>query len=994
MILKTIELSNIRRFAPNQKIEFGQGATILLAPNGTGKTAIFEAIELALTDQVSRLKKSNLSPLVRDQQTQAKVTLEFDDWARTVLLDKNGDIHESVKGKLSNIFGKISKDDWPFLLRLTHLLDQRDRDWFVQLAESREAGDQLARLPLGKDAAQVNDILSSVKTNMTKTSKAADEKQEQKKKERDGWLDLLRQRDFATQFADRPLVPLADLGSRIRKLFADSNSSALSINQTSLSLLQDWRAELSIEYERTLKNLQQRIAELATAAAIPSEFELEKATLANAREQSEKCISDRKNLEDERAKTLLSQKEVIDKISEIVLLKNDVAEKVRKVQLFNEANALFLDKKKNLEDAAFEFNAASSTILSQRTLVTELRGVENLHKIFDLRRNEHIKFEKMTGEARLNFLEWKDIQVKLNLLAGSLRQAKSVMEDLQIRSREKEIAVTTRELELQHAQASFQAITATTDAIRTAVSTIASQLPMERGDCPVCQAEYEAVELHARIARVLETMNPAVALASKQLNAAQISAQTAKTEKIDIENEIKAAQAILFQIQSQQLELTTRMESIRSIPLFRDLEIDAAADVIDMRSAELHSMQEQLQRDLANAPLLKSAEDTAISVGELNAKEQQLLDLQTKHTTLVDECNLAKINMDAVSIDVNLLPSIETLSKELSELESMLADVIVNQESITAKLRNWEAALLNADAVITRINSNVQASNDILQKVQAKWLVLSLLGEPSVSTLENEIQRIKLALTNTQIAHSELIQIEKELARWSSAESYQRIQEQIESQKAERSESEYSTWLENELSLAKSSSQQKKIQKDTLDTFSNKLKIEIDNMGGSVKAVEPYWQALLKRLVREPRFSATNLDYTNKNRKSHAAVKVVLNGADVPVADIASEAQMTDIQLSFMLSMALVHSWSPWKALLLDDPTQHHDLVHAASVFDVLRDYIVDHGFQVVIATHDALQARFFLRKLQNDGIDARLWSLHPGENGVQTKELLHTTYE
>ena len=95
-----------------------------------------------------------------------------------------------------------------------------------------------------------------------------------------------------------------------------------------------------------------------------------------------------------------------------------------------------------------------------------------------------------------------------------------------------------------------------------------------------------------------------------------------------------------------------------------------------------------------------------------------------------------------------------------------------------------------------------------------------------------------------------------------------------------------------------------------------------------------------------------------------------------------------------MLAMAHVHRWSPWKALLLDDPTQHHDLVHAAAVFDLLRDYIVDYGFQVVVATHDAVQARFFLRKLQNDGIEARLWGITLGTNGVEAKELARTAHD
>jgi ABC-type hemin transport system ATPase subunit len=101
------------------------------------------------------------------------------------------------------------------------------------------------------------------------------------------------------------------------------------------------------------------------------------------------------------------------------------------------------------------------------------------------------------------------------------------------------------------------------------------------------------------------------------------------------------------------------------------------------------------------------------------------------------------------------------------------------------------------------------------------------------------------------------------------------------------------------------------------------------------------------------------------------------------VLAVASEAQMTDLQLTFLLAMAQQHHWSPWRALLLDDPTQHHDLVHASAVFDLLRDYIADYSFQVVIATHDALQARFFMRKLENDGIASRLWTLKPTDAGV-----------
>jgi DNA repair protein SbcC/Rad50 len=118
----------------------------------------------------------------------------------------------------------------------------------------------------------------------------------------------------------------------------------------------------------------------------------------------------------------------------------------------------------------------------------------------------------------------------------------------------------------------------------------------------------------------------------------------------------------------------------------------------------------------------------------------------------------------------------------------------------------------------------------------------------------------------------------------------------------------------------------------------------------------------------EPRFANTNLNSFLYYKKQHANVKVVLHGEKVIASHVASEAQITDLQFAFLLAMARTYQWSSWKALLLDNPTQHHDLVHASAVFDLLRDYIVDHNFQILLARHDSVQAKFFVRKLENDG--------------------------
>jgi hypothetical protein len=87
-----------------------------------------------------------------------------------------------------------------------------------------------------------------------------------------------------------------------------------------------------------------------------------------------------------------------------------------------------------------------------------------------------------------------------------------------------------------------------------------------------------------------------------------------------------------------------------------------------------------------------------------------------------------------------------------------------------------------------------------------------------------------------------------------------------------------------------------------------------------------------------------------------------------------------------MLAASATFPWSRWKALLLDDPTQYHDLIHATSLFDVLRNMVRFAGYQIIISTHDDEQAGFLRRKLDSVRIPwVECRYLAHGPNGIQT---------
>lgn len=191
--LNSITLSNLRKFGPDVEIELSPGATIILAPNGTGKTTLFEAIEFGLTGKVARLQ-DNINNVIRDDEASAKVSLNFTGFSATSSVTAAGEV--SQEGDLTALFPGIPKSDLPFLLRLTHLLDQRENEWIVK-ADDKDAGSQLAKLPIGREGSRAGATLPSVRRSLTEQKNREQQALIDLKKELQEWNRLIQERDIA-----------------------------------------------------------------------------------------------------------------------------------------------------------------------------------------------------------------------------------------------------------------------------------------------------------------------------------------------------------------------------------------------------------------------------------------------------------------------------------------------------------------------------------------------------------------------------------------------------------------------------------------------------------------------------------------------------------------------------------------------------------------------------------------------------------------------------
>jgi DNA repair exonuclease SbcCD ATPase subunit len=77
-MLSNLRLKNFKVFK-DQEIEFHEGTTAVVGPNGSGKTTILEAIEFALFKRVTRKEKTlkSAEDLIRHGDKKSKVELEF-----------------------------------------------------------------------------------------------------------------------------------------------------------------------------------------------------------------------------------------------------------------------------------------------------------------------------------------------------------------------------------------------------------------------------------------------------------------------------------------------------------------------------------------------------------------------------------------------------------------------------------------------------------------------------------------------------------------------------------------------------------------------------------------------------------------------------------------------------------------------------------------------------------------------------------------------------
>lgn len=975
--LNKISISNARRFAKDVEIDFGKGATILLAPNGTGKTTIFEAIELALTGSLESKLGNPPNALIRDGKKELDIRLDFDNDLFCEVAFRHGQ-NPILKGNHQSLFGdKI--DSVPYLLGLTHILDQRGKGWFVS-SDQKGAGDKLDKLSIGQGLNTVNSKKTSLTRVINQETLLLEKQLEQKIINLKEFEKIKTERDSAS--SDYKLLPLESIQKTINygyQLLNDSNID-IKLNQEALSMfLEQTNLLLNTEIDKISK-LKVNYSSIGSKL----DFYEKNATLIT------NINTDIKNKEtqigtlNEDLKSHQIKSVEADKAKAILLEENE------SIKLIESTLNLLLIEKNKYAQAIQTHGVLEQSVVEKEKNINPLR--KELDNFLKLKKEHEVIDSEISQSAKqvsdINKLyplqdQWASLTREILSREKQVipNKEKSKFE-LSEKSEEQKKAIHELNYKIEQAIEVLNKYKEGANAIQNSVTNISRYLPVDQGKCPVCNTSFTPEQLQEQIKIALELMNPAshnmtqsikeLELEQRQLND---KLNITKVSITEIDDKISKEKAVL------ENDKRTVLFIMKSFPSCNDSEMGLKyiTTTLEKKSSNQKQLIEK-KKLLTEKPLDNTITDLRLKYEksrieleefklEKKAKEQELKILSEKIVVFEEKTkgnNLDKLVIDKSKLEERIITS-DKLTSENSK----------NKVILGTKLEALQIELLKIKDQLLELNSKQIT-------IETEW---------TESGLQDKPKQVALLLANSEIeslqkkCKESVIQLNvtrQELMIWEKASRFIELDKKVKSSCEDRTEGEYLSYLMEEVKNQEEKLSRMQAKQDTIKTLFRNVTSELSNVSQYIDSINEPWGELLKRTIVNSRFSTGDLLKSSTVRnKPTAEIAAMLNGHNIPVNRIASEAQLTDLQLTFMLAMAKQHHWTPWRALLLDDPTQHHDLVHASSVFDLLRDYIFDFDFQLMLSTHDSQQANFFRRKLENDGIENKVYKLKVGNDGV-----------
>ena len=1014
IFLSRIAIHDFRTFGDFEiDIPAAPGLVLLTGTNGLGKSSFFDAIEWGLTSKIRRfdpyLKSGKKKLVEKDYLTRRGA----EPGAHRVSLTFSGsDPIERGEGNttpMADIIAQLARPDRRTIndlgtyLALTHFLGQAAQQRFT----SRDPHDQWQALkgPSGIDRLEgIRAGLRGRPTVMAFNRRVEKEQATVTAIERQiadwqGWVTRLERLRAAARATG--VLTAAEVFERIDQLETDllqvTSGQPLAITGENVS---QRLAVMGDRIGEALRSTGERKIALETMAPLPAQFAISQ---AESRLDAPALIRLRSAVSDAQAQ--------LDRVLPLVAPANDAVAAQQAAIATIEQNIAILE--------------AGRTDLARRTQLAELIAADERDRaqlvdalaarratIADADQAIKTHAEAVAEVARLRSLaasaqaldesmrDYLDLESDAGMNAGALAQGRKVGEraaadlvplDAQLADLNRRIA----DAEHERAEADRHAT-----AISGALSQLASHLHEDDTDCPVCRTPFE----------------PGVLKALADAAAAGSDGRLARAD--DVLEGLRAARA----------DLATRSAVLRApIAAVETLEREASAAeraVIDARAAIALSLgvpdgsnytaiTAARRRDAETAvttaetglkPLAASGaaatEQRASATSDLDeliGRESQLgtrlSQFQAENVACADRIAARNLSNATISdIETRLTTERgqgEAARGRLAELTDAAAAAVAAVQSDQTTLDTAQRDL--AAAELTRANAEQSA-----RQLQGRWSDAGLSDSPSQDRYERGLAAMDSALAGLRsLAERQLV-----LARDNEDALLQgEIDEIMASMRTAGGDDgagdpgAYVVTLEAALGAARATVKLTTTARNAVKRYSEDLQAQADDFSNRVldplnTVIDDFNEAMLSTPGESIQFKAdTRVDATSFGMALKYRERVenaIQMQKDLPPQLVLSEGQLAANGFSILCAASTAYPWSRWRALLLDDPLQHNDIIHTAAFVDVMRNMVELNGYQLIMSSHDRGESEFIARKFDAAGLPCSTVLLTaPSDKGV-----------
>jgi exonuclease SbcC len=1018
--LTRIRLEQYRSFRHlDIRLPDGPGVLVVQGSNGIGKSSLFDGLEWALTDKIDHFRDADgvkkvgsyLCRWRKDASGSSSVTMEFSGnktisrvlsspEAKASVTDGNiGDITEFLKDETwaRNISG-LSR-----YLLLTHFLGQSS----LSRLTNRDPGERFDILKEAAESKEIEDVANALHgKGSTKAARAYNSR-----------IKSLNDESAALQVL---LDTEANLWTSLTGIGAlDDAAAGEAARQVSRLLEDDARATALVPVvafdQDTIGNLDILIdGQRARLRGLEASLNTAQSTLDEWQSAS------RQMAEQEAAKTiaigqvgsLVSQRE--DSTAALAGARaaeaaaNAVAEAIESsLTLLTGLHSARIAEtsaraRKSSADVALE---AARTSVSRETAAVSAFD----RRLLIIRRIED-DVRRLDERAQLAQSEHRDV---LLWLAHDSRvsDVQSSIQALQTNFPTLDADIDEALGDAQHADAFVDEqevvlteLRKTVSAMSSAVASVAANLLHDACDCPVCATHFEAEgELQRRAAAAASRLAPLVLAQEERTRKASQRSGAAN-------NRVAQLRAVKLQLNNlfDELQAEERGRTEKGIGAFGA----AAADRLfaEEQRIQLETSAEKIARlrqrkwywrNRLSGDFFTPGGEQTVAIRKRDQAQLQL------NTATQDQSAASDVLESAVASvhgfvkvlgeldDVELAVAIRSTETDMTAAGENSRELTRARQFIEDQLASIEVALPGARTRLQQATDQVTAA--AARKAQAKdaWRTLAFAEsdipeELSISLLTTTIGQLREKLREAEdimkrlrdgraakaLVENHLVALERLRSSISGAPNSERLQLRKEA--------------EDQVSAKTRLAQATRKAKEIAQAASSEILDELADFNTSyMQPLDTLMKAINRAIMGDPR---VGLESYVKNRRVEQ--RPVKEGEALPpeVASIDprlvhSEGQMAALSVSMLCAASLTYPWSRWRGLVLDDPLQHNDIIHAAAFSDFICNLVANRGYQVLLSTHDRAQAEFLRRKMASRNLPCAVLSLlGTGQDGVEWK--------